>query len=219
MKVLAIPDLHCPFQHKRAFDFVSKVAKDFKPNKVICLGDEIDAHGWSRYGREPDAPGQQDELQAAKEALQPFFQEFPNVTVCHSNHTQRAAKRATAAGIPSQLLKEIRQALGAPPGWTWQFSTTIDKVLYLHGDGYTGKNAAINCAERNRQSCVIGHVHSHASIHYLAGHKDKIFGMCCGCLIDTQAIAFKYAEAMPYRPVLALGLIENGVPRLVPLEV
>ena len=63
-KVLAIPDLHCPFQHPDAFRFLRAVKNKYKPNQVVCLGDEIDAHALGRWTTDADgySPGHELEL-------------------------------------------------------------------------------------------------------------------------------------------------------------
>jgi hypothetical protein len=52
--VLVIPDLHCPFEHPDALEFLRAVKKRFMPSVFVCLGDEIDAHAFSRYPKDPD---------------------------------------------------------------------------------------------------------------------------------------------------------------------
>ena len=85
--VLVIPDMHAPFVHPDALDFLKAVKARFLPSKFVCLGDEVDFHAFSRYPKDPDGltPGQ--ELSCAREALIPFYLEFPEMLVCISNHT------------------------------------------------------------------------------------------------------------------------------------
>ena len=71
--VLAIPDLHCPFQHPDALEFIKHVRDRFHVTEVICLGDEIDAHAFSRWPKDPDGMGPGQELKAAIEALIPWY--------------------------------------------------------------------------------------------------------------------------------------------------
>ena len=218
-RVLAIPDLHCPYQHPKAFEFVARLAKDFKPDRVVCLGDEIDGYGWSRFGRQdPDAMGQGDEVKAARDALKPFYERFPKVSVCRSNHTERSLRTAKRAGLPSAWVREAYEVLQAPRGWKWQDEWLIDGVYYFHGEGHSGKNAATKAAENKRRSCVIGHVHTFGGVSWLANSVDRIFGMVAGCLIDFNAPAFDYARGFPKTPVLGLGLVDDGEPTFVPMS-
>jgi hypothetical protein len=217
MRVLVIPDLHCPWHHAGAFDFVSRLATKFRPQAVIFLGDEIDAHGFSRYGRNPDAPGEGEELTRAVEALQPWYRRFPVARVCHSNHTLRPWKRAQESGLPAALVRPVRDVLRAPRRWEWADSWELDGVLFVHGDGFTGRDGAIKAAIQHRRSVCIGHIHGWAGVQYSGSRSGAIFGMNAGCLIDAESSAFGYAKHYATRPVLGCGVIEDGVPRFVPL--
>jgi len=119
MKVLVISDLHAPFVHTSAIDFLSDLNRDLRPDRIVCIGDEIDAHGWSRHGRHPDTPGQGDELRQAKLVLAPLFTLFPRAAVCNSNHAARVYRIAARAGLPEAAIKSPKQLIGAPRGWKW----------------------------------------------------------------------------------------------------
>src|SRR5277367_2169726 len=92
--VLAVPDIHCPFEHKDTIAFLKRVKKVYRPNEIVFLGDEIDAHSLGNYDHDPDglAPGA--ELEAAIEHLQDFYKLFPNAKICTSNHTSRPYRQA-----------------------------------------------------------------------------------------------------------------------------
>jgi len=209
--------LHCPWQHPAAVDFLADVRRWFKPKAVVCLGDEIDAMAFSRYGRDPDAPGEAEELRQAVAALRPIYKLFPRVKVCESNHTLRLYRKANRSLLPSGLLRAARDILGAPRRWHWAARWEIDGVQYLHGDGFSGFDAARKAATQLRAPTVIGHVHTAAGVWWSASPLDRIWGMSAGCLIDPSAIAFRYAAYSLQRPVLGVGLIEDGVPRFYPL--
>ena len=42
--VLALPDLHCPFEHRDALAFLKAVRKHYRTDTTVCLGDEADMH-------------------------------------------------------------------------------------------------------------------------------------------------------------------------------
>lgn len=205
--VLAIPDLHCPFQHQDALAFLCAVRDKFAPQTIVCLGDEIDAHALSRYPKDPNGYSAGQEMSKAREALMPFYREFPNVLVCESNHTVRAHKKAFEAGIPSSFLHHISTILNAPDGWSWKSRHEVDGVLYIHGDaGKSGAYAHINYVKAFKRSIVIGHIHSYAGVNY----EGNLFGMNAGCLIDVEAYCFAYAKHMPISVNLGCGLIIDG---------
>lgn len=217
MRTLVISDFHAPFGHPGAVDFLSKLRREVKPDEVVCIGDEHDAHGWSRHQRSPDAPGQREELELARKQLAPLYKLFPKVKVCRSNHGERSFKAAARAGLPAEFIRSSKDVLAAPSGWDWAFEWLVDGVVYAHGEGVSGKDGAMKLAERNRCSTVIGHLHSNGGIAYSAGAHDMIWAMAVGCLIDVSSIAFEYAKHGK-RPVLGTGYVIDGVPYFEPLR-
>lgn len=218
MNVLVISDLHAPFNHPNAIDFLNDLNRTYKPARIVCIGDEVDAHGWSRYGKHPDAMGQADEIDDAMYILKQLYKVFPKVTVCKSNHGDRAFRAAARVGLPSKYIKTQAEVLEAPGGWKWVDGVEIDGVLYEHGEGFSGMNSAINAARVNRRNTVIGHVHAWAGIQYHANKFGTIWGMNVGCLIDPSSIAMSYAKASPNKQVLGTGLVLDGMPVFIPLK-
>lgn len=217
MNILTISDLHCPWRHPDAVDFLRDLARQIKPDRVICIGDEIDAHAWSRFPRNPKSPGPAEEIRLAVRSLQDLYKLFPCVQVCHSNHTIRPYKRAAEIAIPEEFFRSIASVLEAPPGWTWHEWIEIEDVLFLHGEGYTGQNGAVKAAQQHRSKVVMGHIHAWGGVTHLTGRFDRIWAMNVGCLIDIEAFAFEYGKNMAVRPTLGTGVILDGIPQFVPL--
>lgn len=215
--VLAIPDLHCPFQHPDAFKFLQAVKKKYKPNKVVCLGDEMDGHAISMHDSDPDGMSAGKELEQAKVELNKLYKIFPNVLVCTSNHGSLPYRRAYKFGIPKAFLKSYKEFLDAPQGWEWADEHEIDNVIYEHGESFSGQQGAIKSANANMQSTVIGHIHSFAGIQYSANQKHLIFGFNVGCLIDNAAYAFAYGKKFKAKPILGCGIIVDGIPTFIPM--
>ena len=214
--VLAIPDLHCPFHHPDALPFLQYVDYKFSPSKKVCLGDEADFHAASRFPTDPDGMSPGDELQATREALQPFYEAFPEMQVCVSNHTIRPKKMMKELGFPSELWPAYRDMLQAPDGWTWHDEIIIDDVKYIHGDqGKGGKHGWTSNSEVYHMSCVVGHWHSRAGVYY----DSEMFNLNAGCLIDDAAYAFQYAKNAHKRANLGCGLVINGeVAHFIPMR-
>jgi hypothetical protein len=205
--VMAIPDLHCPFHHADALEFLKAVQAKFHPTDIICLGDEIDAHAYSRWPKDPDGMGAGQELKAAIEALIPFYVAFPSMKVCVSNHTMRPQKMMKDIGLPAAFLPSYSTMLNAPDGWVWKEHWIIDDVRYMHGDqARGGQNGWASNSEVYHQSCVVGHWHSRAGVVY----DSAMFNLNAGCLIDKTAYAFEYARNSHKKPNLGCGLIIDG---------
>jgi hypothetical protein len=128
-RVLAVPDLHHPFCHKHALEFVLDVKARFKCDTVVQLGDELDMAALSRYDSDPDGMSAGDELKAAKVSLKPWFKAIPKLKLVESNHTIRPFKKAFSAGIPKAYLKSYSEFLDAPSGWSWEPRLFIDGVM------------------------------------------------------------------------------------------
>lgn len=217
--VLAIPDLHAPFAHPRALEFLAGLAKEYKPTRIVCLGDEIDACALGFYDHDPDGMNAGQEHKEALKFMRQLYKLFPKVEVCTSNHTARPFRRAFKYGLPKQFIKDYREFMEAPAGWSWANTIEIDGVLYEHGEGFSGAQGHVVAMTKQRRSVVIGHIHSHAGVNYSSTDKDKLFAMNAGCLIDIDAYAFNYGRKFPNRPVLGAGIIIAGKEaHFIPLE-
>ena len=215
--VLVIPDLHCPYEHPDAFEYIGAAKKKFVPESTICMGDEADQHAMCQYHPDPDnhSPGR--ELDLAREQLGKLAAIFPVLKICHSNHGDRYLKTAARNSLPRQVMKKYAEIYSSPIGWQWADRWEIDGVVYEHGEGVSGPDAARRKAMYNMKPTVIGHIHSHAGIQYLNNGETQIWGMNAGCLIDFTSYSFKYAKHYPQKPVISLALVDRGVPHLYPM--
>ena len=210
--VLAIPDLHSPFQHKDALAFLKDLKRIYKPERVVCLGDEVDFHTLSQWPKDPNGFSQTEELERALEFLAELYKIFPRVQSCESNHTMRPYRMSYKNGLAKLFLKEYRQFLKAPDSWEWADRFEIDGVEYFHGEGIGSGVAAYKGAVDSRHcSCVVGHLHSSAGVVYFTS-SDRTTRFClnAGCLIDPAAYAFSYGSASKVKPTLGAGIIIHG---------
>lgn len=221
--ILAIGDLHTPFQHKDALDFLSEIKSRYcvqaTRSTIVCLGDEVDGHAFSdKHKPDPDGMSAGEEWAAAKFELAFYFKRFPNVLVCTSNHTARPEIRAFNAGLPSAFIRSVKESLNAPGGWHWADHWTVDGIVFEHGEGVSGAAGALKAANANRRSTAIGHLHSFGGIQWQHGRFSSIFGMNTGCLIDVERYSFRYAKKFRNTPSIGAGLILDGVPFWLPMK-
>jgi predicted phosphodiesterase len=196
--------------HADAIDFLADLRKEYKPDQIVHLGDEVDQHALSDWDHDPDGKSAGDEYDAAIRQMKLLYKLFPDVRVMESNHGRRPFRKAFRAGIPRVYLRAYTQFMESPEGWSWHENVTLDKVLYFHGDGFTGKDGALKAAISHRRSVVIGHIHTFAGVQYSAGSHDQIFGLNSGCLIDTTGYAFNYGKHHASKPVLGASVIIDG---------
>lgn len=215
--VMAIPDLHCPFEHPDALAFLKAVKAKYQPTTFVCLGDEVDFYGMSRFTHDPDVMNPGAELSDAVRHLIPFYNEFPNMLVCQSNHTHRVHKKAVESGLPKGTIKSIEEILKTPEGWIYKQCHRVDNVDYKHGTGKSGANAHVNHAKATGRSTCIGHIHAWAAVNYL---RKNLFAANFSCLINKYAPCFAYAADMDDNIVLGCGIVINGIEaHFIPMHV
>ena len=209
MPTLVIGDLHQPFTHENYFNFCCKIHKKYKCTKTIFIGDIFDNHAISYHEHSPDGHSAGSELQLAREKMQPWYNKFPKAKVTLGNHDQLPFRKAKTHGFPSGAIRSYREQWGAPKDWEVALEFNEKGVLYTHGIGFSGMTGHVRACKAYMQSTVIGHIHSHAGIHYSATKNELIFGMNVGCGIDPTAYSFEYGKYFPNRPIIGCGVVLN----------
>jgi predicted phosphodiesterase len=209
MIVGIIGDTQLPFTHPGYLDFCQDQFDAFNVKQVVHIGDVVDLHALSFYEHSPNGKSAQDETEQAKREVAKWKKAFPKVKTCIGNHDARHYRTARKAGIPDQYIKTYAE-IWDTPRWDWQMEHVIDGVLYEHGTGISGKDAAFNRAIAQRCSVVMGHTHSFAGVKYHANPTSRIFGLNVGCGLDIRSYAFEYAKFTTNRPVLGCGVVVDG---------
>lgn len=217
--ILVIPDQHAPYQHPDAMAFLREVKRQFQPDLVVNLGDELDYHALSFHDSDPNLESASGELEKAKGFMNELHAEFPQMLICHSNHGSMVFRRAKAHGIPVQMLRKYRDVIfpehGAP-GWSWAFgwriATPLGPVMFKHQS-----SGILSDAAHNACNLVVGHSHGNFSVEYSASSAHLYYGVFSGCLIDKDSIAFAYGKHSLKKPVIGCTVILNGRPVLVPM--
>ena len=76
-RVLVISDTHAPYQHPDAIRFLAAIKKEYSPDRVIHIGDEIDYHAMSFHDSDPDLYSASDELRAAVRVIADIQDLYP----------------------------------------------------------------------------------------------------------------------------------------------
>lgn len=222
-RVLVIPDQHLPYVHRDALKFLAAVKEEYlEENSIIInLGDELDKHAISFHPSDSELFSAGDELKAAKEIIHKpngFYELFPKMYICESNHGSLVYRRAKHHGIPLEYFKSYAEILETP-NWSWHedivVKTKLGPVYFTHGKSATyGKL----CKEEG-MSCVQGHFHGKFEITW---HKTKFtdrFNCFAGCLIDRDSLAFAYGKNHIPKAILGVVLLsKEGYPRLIKME-
>jgi len=219
--VLFFTDPQLPFEHKDALDFCVALKETYKPTVVVCGGDEVDQHALGQWEHDPDGYSSGHEADLVIERIELWYKAFPRTKVCTSNHTDRIFRKAFKHGIPKRYIRDYKEFLNAPIGWTWKDFWIIDDVRYEHGHHLgsgSGSNATKQIPALNMQSTAFGHFHSFAGIQYLHNEaRGILFGLNGGCLIDPDRYAFKYAYHNKKKAILGASIIKKGIPHFFPL--
>ena len=218
--VLVIGDPHEPFTKEGYLEFCRKIQEEYDCGTVIHIGDAVDNHAISYHEKDPEGMSAGDEFNLALERMKRWYYTFPNVKVCIGNHDALPFRKAFSAGLPKTWLKTYQELLQSPPTWEWDFVHQVNGVIYQHGTGLSGEMAAINAARENRQSTVIGHLHTVMNTRFLASYKDLIFGVTVGCGIDHEKYAFAYGKQNTRKPVVACCVVLDGkLPINIPMPI
>ena len=216
--VLVISDLHIPYHHQDAFDFLKALKKKYKPDMIVNIGDELDHHAISMHEHNPDLMSAGDELKNSRVYVRELEKIFPRMTLVHSNHSSLVYRRALKYGLPKDYLKSYNEFLGVGNGWQWVDDLTItlsdgSRCFFTHGISAD----VLKVSAQYGMNSVQGHFHTKFSIGYFSNPEALIWGMQVGCLINQKSMAFDYAKNFKSRFIVGCGMIINGQPKLMPM--
>ncbi len=217
MRIGVVGDIHEPFVHPMYRRFCIDTFAKWKVNHVHFIGDIVDLHALSQWDHDPDGRSAGDECKLAEAGVKKWHRTFNGASVSIGNHDERHFRLAKKNGMASRFLKDYANVWSTPT-WDWRFSHRWDGVLYEHGTGSSGKDAAINRAIQKRTSLAMGHVHCWAGVKWHTNEDDAIFGMNVGCGVDPKAYAFEYGKAFAIRPVLGCGVVIDGEPHFLRMQ-
>lgn len=216
--ILVISDMHIPYHHPDAFAFLAAVKKKYRPDKVVCIGDEVDKHAMSFHDSDPDLKSAGDELNEAIFHLKNIYKLFPKVDIIDSNHGSMHYRKGKHHGIPRKYLRDYNEILEAPKGWKWHNHLLLkgsdgQSIYFSHGLRKRG----LPVAQQLGMKFVQGHYHTEFSVEYSSSPEKLIWSMTVGCLIDDKSMAFHYNKVHNQRPIIGCGIILDGQPKLLPM--
>lgn len=218
--ILAIPDLHIPYEHPDALSFIAAVIAEYDPNLVVNLGDMLDFHNISFHDSDPDLDSAGAELEKARESIADWEWLIPEQYIIGSNHGDLPIRKFLNAGLPREFLKDYNAIYGVGEGWKFVEDLTITPkskylpdIYFAHG---IRKNA-LGVAQQRGQRFICGHYHENFEVQYAGNPNSLIWSVMSGCLIDKKSLAFNYNKLNLNRPVLGCTVILYGVPMLIPM--
>lgn len=208
-----IGDTHLPYELEGYLEFCVDTFAAYGCDTIVHIGDIVDNHSVSFHDKEPMIRDVHGEYLSICEHLQPWYKEFPYLTLIQGNHDRLPARQLTKIGLAPQIyLRPIRDVYSMPEGWMIEDDIVIDDVLYHHGESALGVNGFRKDAESRMMSTVTGHNHSNAGISATATSQELVFGMAVGCGVNNKHLAFAYGRHFPRKPVISCGVVYNGEP-------
>ena len=216
-RILVISDLHIPYHREDSFEFLKEIKKEYKPDTIVNIGDEIDCHALSFHDHNPDLASAGHELVRAKDFIKELESIFPEMTLLDSNHSSLVYRRAIKSGIPRGYLKEYNEFLNVKK-WNWVDNLTLtlpnkQRCFFTHGISAD----VTKVSQINGMSFVQGHFHSKFKIEYWANPDALFFSMQVGCLIQQTNMAFQYSKNFKTKFIMGCGMIVDSTPRLMPM--
>ena len=216
-RILVISDMHLPYQHKDAIRFLAEIKKEFKPDRVINIGDLLDFHAISMHTHDPDLASAGHELTMARKYVKELESIYPQVTEVDSNHSSLVYRRAIKYGMSREFLREYGEFLGTKK-WRWVDDLTLtmsngQRCFFTHGRSAD----VLKVSQTMGMSAVQGHYHTKFVVSYWANPDNLFFAMNVGCLINQKSLSMNYAKNFRTRFILGCGIILDGIPRLLPM--
>jgi predicted phosphodiesterase len=216
-RILIISDLHYPYARIDSIDFLKEIKKQYKPDFVVNIGDEIDSHALSFHDSDPDLPSAGDELRMAKENIKELESLFPKMVLLDSNHSSLVYRRSRKYGIPKAYIKNYNDFLGVSNKWKWVDNLTVtlpnkQRCFMTHGIS----SNVTKVSQLNSQNVIQGHYHGQFKIEYWANSDALMWGMQVGCLVQQQSMAFRYSRNFKTKFIMGCGMVIDSQPKLIP---
>jgi hypothetical protein len=236
--VLIVSDIQAPLHDGAALDNVIAFARDLKPDRLVNVGDDWDAHEisqWSR-GKAGEYAGT---LQAGLDAVASIHARFREAVgdilydVSRSNHGDRLRKYLAqyAPALSSLRSLDIEELAGYKAAGITYHSKPFEIApgwLACHGDEgpfskIPGRTAGL-LAETWRASVVCGHTHRAGLTVKGHGHSGKMlgaeWGMEVGHLMDVSKAGYLKGGSCDWQQAIGLLRVRGDRvhPELIPIN-
>ena len=216
--MIFISDLHLPYQHPDALEFIAAVKDTYQVKIAKSVGDIVDNHFPSFHDIEYGCLSAKEEFNAAGILCRELASIFPYIDVSLGNHDIMAHRKAKVAGIPEECLTDYNARYGVKWNWKPKHYFKVDRYNNCLMTHTISINTLTNA--RNYSHCSIqGHHHGTFGLEYFSDHETLRWSMTTGCLIDDNSPAFNYNKAnILKRPILGLGVLFEEIPVMVPMR-
>jgi len=229
-KLAVVPDTHSPYEDKYAWSLMLKVAKWFKPDIGIHIGDLADCYSISDYPKNPERADKHDwEAQEARNRREELdvILEGKRKVFCEGNHEDRLPrylmKRAPELFKNFTVDKMLELTANEWEHIKYQDSVKIGAVYYTHDTGSGVKYPTRLALETFQHSVVVGHNHRmefHVTGDATGNHQ---VGAQFGWLGDIEQVDYLHRIKVKRMWSLGFGLgymdERTGITHLVPVPI
>lgn len=227
--LLIVPDTHRPYHDEAAWALMMKVAKWFKPDIGVHIGDLSDCYAISSFPKDPTRQHNHDseaaDARKGREELDEL--EMGRKVFCEGNHEDRLPRylMQRAPELFSEFTVDKMLALTAND-WElvpYQDSIKIGEVYYTHDTGSGGKYPTRVALETFQHSVVVGH--NHRMEYHVIGNATGVHqvGAQFGWLGDIDKVDYLHRIKVKRLWSLGFGLgyldTKTGVTHLVPVPI
>lgn len=125
---LVISDLHMPYHHQDAFDFLWELHSYYDFNQILNVGDLYDHHRGSYHESEPDALSEEEEYKAAQEGAWTLQSMFPEMIITEGNHDCIPQRKLRTVGLPTSVLSDYNKLYETEETWVWKREHWFDSL-------------------------------------------------------------------------------------------
>ena len=238
MRIFVLSDIQAPMEDRRAVAAVMEAVADYKPDLLLCVGDEADAPEPARWNKglaAEYASTLQSGLDRTHEIMAGFRAAAGKKTpfiVMRSNHGDRIEKyiRQYAPALNGLRSLEYETLLGYQElgiDFKHEPYEFAKNWVLAHGDEgsliRTPAGTAMNLARRWNKSVVCGHTHKAGLQHDHGSLNSKFtslrFGLEVGHLMDYKKAGYLRAGSANWQQAVATIEVHDGrvFPQLHPI--
>lgn len=180
-RIFFIPDLHCPYNDKRATEIMFDAMSGFKPDTVVVMGDFVDCLAVSHWSKDPRRKlSLEDEMEQGKAYLDRIAAKRKiYVGGNHEDRLQRYLQDKAPELLPFTDIPRLLDL--KEKGWEYtpyKGYTNIGKMHLTHDVGSAGRYNVFKTLDTFQASVVTAHTHRLAYV--VEGDATG------GCQVSTQ---------------------------------
>lgn len=229
-KVLFLPDTHCPYHDRRAYDLVESVVRGVRPGfrRIRILGDFPDFYAISAHSKDPGRRETfEDEVEETKKLLRRIERwNIPDKEYIEGNHEWRLDRYIQDNAKELHGILTLDRLLHiSENGWKvtkYKDHVKLGRLWLTHDLGKAGQNAVKDALTSYQDNVVIGHLHR--LLYMVEGNAKGVphVAACFGWLGDVSKVDYMYRVKANRDWALGFGvgyLRPNGVIHLQPVPI